>query len=67
MPDSDLTRITDLQALTSLPRLSVAERETLERLLWLAPEVALATASAAREMGIWPAKAGRITRASMAR
>lgn len=43
---AEIYRSADLQALQSLPTLSPRDRETLERVLWLAPDVALATASA---------------------
>ncbi len=43
---SEILRSADLHDLQSLPTLTRADRETLERLLWLAPDVALATASA---------------------
>jgi len=43
---SEIFRSADLRALQSLPTLTPKDRETLERILWLAPDVALATASA---------------------
>jgi hypothetical protein len=46
MADSPIYRLTNLASLATLPRLLSDERGVLERLLWLAPEVALATASA---------------------
>jgi hypothetical protein len=46
MSDFHLARITDLRALTTLPRLAPSDGEVLDRLLWLAPEVALSTAAA---------------------
>jgi hypothetical protein len=46
MADSPIYRLTNLESLATLPLLTPDERGVLERLLWLAPEVALATASA---------------------
>ncbi len=43
---SEILRSADLHDLQSLPTLTRSDRETLERMLWLAPDVALATASA---------------------
>jgi hypothetical protein len=43
---SEVFRSADLFELQSLPKLTRQDRETLERMLWLAPDVALSTASA---------------------
>src|SRR5579871_5812776 len=44
--EHEIYRITNMAGLATLPRLTAADRGVLERLLWLAPEVALATAAA---------------------
>jgi hypothetical protein len=46
MPDYEIFRAADRESLQTLPRLRPEDREVLERLLWLAPDVAIATASA---------------------
>jgi hypothetical protein len=46
MPDHDLYRSVNREALQTLPRLTRGDRDVLERLLWLAPDVAVATAAA---------------------
>lgn len=43
---SEIYRSVDLHTLQSLPKLTAKDREALERILWLAPDVALATAAA---------------------
>ncbi|HVC33687.1 MAG TPA: hypothetical protein VNL16_09280 [Chloroflexota bacterium] len=43
---TEIFRSADWRSLQSLPTLTRQDRETLERILWLAPDVALATAAA---------------------
>lgn len=43
---SEIFRSADLRSLQSLPRLTRPDRETLEKVLWLAPDVAISTAAA---------------------
>lgn len=43
---TEISRSADRRSLQSLPRLRQQDREALERMLWLAPDVALATAAA---------------------
>lgn len=46
MANNDIARSADLQSLKVLPNLTPADREVLERLILLAPEVAISTAAA---------------------
>lgn len=43
---SEIFRSADLRSLQSLPTLARTDRETLEKMLWLAPDVAISTAAA---------------------
>ena len=43
---SEIFRSADLRSLQSLPKLTRQDRETLEKVLWLAPDVAISTAAA---------------------